>query len=389
MGKIFRPKYKDRNGVIRESAVWWIRFRQHGKTERQSTETTSETKARTFLREREGKVALNVTVNVKAERLTLSDAAGLIRHDYQANGRKSAATIEYRLAHLLAYFGESTRLARLTTGAVEAYRVARLRAKAAPGTVNREVQALGRMASLAHHQYGLAVPFARAMFVERNARQGFFEPAAFEAVCQRLRPELAALARAAYLTGWRKSELRSRQWGHVDFAAGWIRLEKEETKNREGRQFPLIPQLRDLLEAQRGRVKEIEKKTEQIVPWIFCRDDGAPVGDFKKAWATACIDAGFFQVVPVGTPKESEPQKTRKVPTRIFHDFRRTAVRNLERAGVSRSAAMKITGHKTESVYRRYAIVDESDLREAGIKLAALQGSKVGAVNGKVVSLER
>lgn len=88
-----------------------------------------------------------------------------------------------------------------------------------------------------------------------------------------------------------------------------------------------------------------------------------------------------------GTPKDGEPQQTRKVPTKILHDFRRTAVRNLERAGVSRSAAMKMTGHKREAVYRRYAIVDEGDLREAGAKLAALQSSKVTAGNGKVVAM--
>jgi hypothetical protein len=69
MGAIYRPKYKDRHGVIRESEVWWVRFRQHGKTQRQSTETTSEAKAKAFLREREGKVALNIPVNVTADRL--------------------------------------------------------------------------------------------------------------------------------------------------------------------------------------------------------------------------------------------------------------------------------------------------------------------------------
>jgi len=63
------------------------------------------------------------------------------------------------------------------------------------------------------------------------------------------------------------------------------------------------------------------------------------------------------------------------VPGRLVHDFRRTAVRNLERAGVRRFAAMKVTGHDAETVYRRYAIVDERTMREAGEKL-------VGATSG-------
>ncbi len=69
-------------------------------------------------------------------------------------------------------------------------------------------------------------------------------------------------------------------------------------------------------------------------------------------WDTACEKAG--------------------VPGRILHDFRRTAVRNLERAGISRSVAMKITGHKTESVYRRYAIVSDADLLQASRRLTGI-----------------
>ena len=79
------------------------------------------------------------------------------------------------------------------------------------------------------------------------------------------------------------------------------------------------------------------------------------IRDFRKVWKNACAAAG--------------------VPGRIPHDLRRTAVRNLERAGVPRSVAMQLTGHKTESVYRRYAIVSESDLAEGTAKLAALHGT--------------
>jgi hypothetical protein len=95
MGAILRPQYAPpgqtyaearQAGTLRESAVWWVRFRQHGKTVRQSTETTSEPKARAFLREREGWVALNIPVNVQADRLTLDEAADLIRQDNRRTG---------------------------------------------------------------------------------------------------------------------------------------------------------------------------------------------------------------------------------------------------------------------------------------------------------------
>jgi integrase len=60
------------------------------------------------------------------------------------------------------------------------------------------------------------------------------------------------------------------------------------------------------------------------------------------------------------------------LPGLLVHDFRRTAVRRLERAGVARSVAMQLVGHKTEAVYRRYAIVSENELREAVEKLGAV-----------------
>ena len=171
--------------------------------------------------------------------------------------------------------------------------------------------------------------------------------------CWPISPRISGLClRSPSARGWRvKSEILTRQWVHVDFQSGWLRLEPGETKNMEGRQFPLTSALRAVLERQRERTLAIERATGTIIPWIFHRS-GRPIKSFRRAWLTACKTAG--------------------IPDRIPHDFRRTAVRNLERAGVPRSTAMKMVGHKTETIYRRYAIADEGMLRAGGVKLEAL-----------------
>ena len=102
----------------------------------------------------------------------------------------------------------------------------------------------------------------------------------------------------------------------------------------------MTPELRATLEAQRDSTETLEAQRGAIIPWVFHRR-ASRIRDCRKAWRQACRGG-------------------RACPGRIPHDFRRTAVRNLERAGVPRSAAMKMVGHKTEAIYRRYAIVDEA-----------------------------
>lgn len=157
----------------------------------------------------------------------------------------------------------------------------------------------------------------------------------------------------AYLTGRRlKAEVLPLQWPQVDFRAGVVTLDVGTTKNSDGRTFPMIPELRAILEAQKAATDALNRKTGSIIPSVFHRTkQGRPLKGFTKAWRSACRAAGL--------------------PGRIPHDFCRTAVRNLERAGVPRSTAMAMVGHKTESIYRRYAIVDSVMLHEGGAKLAA------------------
>jgi integrase len=156
----------------------------------------------------------------------------------------------------------------------------------------------------------------------------------------------------AYLTGWRiQSEIMPLTWAQVDRKAKVIRLEPGQTKNGKGRTLPYaaLPDLDAMIEEQ-WTARERLKSAGRIVPYVFHRD-GEPVRHFRKAWANACKAAGC--------------------PGRIPHDLRRTAVRNLVRAGVPEKTAMMITGHVTRSVFDRYDITAEADLRDALGRLAA------------------
>jgi integrase len=270
--------------------------------------------------------------------------------EYRTNGRRSIDRVDLSRWNLLRYF--TGRVAVTVTGAdVVRYADLRLKEKAAAATVNRDLAALRRAYRLAVRQGVLPTAPPITALREDNVRTGFLEGEQFGAVCKRLGEVEADIARFCYHTGWRtKSEVFPLTWAQVDWAGGFIRLEPGTTKNREGRAFPITPDLRAILERRLDFTRRCERAQGRIVPWVFHRK-GQRVKTMSRSWRTACKNAG--------------------VPGRLLHDLRRTAVRNLERASVSRSVAMKMTGHKTESVYRRYAIVSEGDLREAGLKLAA------------------
>ena len=147
----------------------------------------------------------------------------------------------------------------------------------------------------------------------------------------------------------------------VDWNGGFVRLEPGTTKNLEGRAFPITSALRVILERRQDLTRRCERAQARIIPLVFHRS-GRPIHSFRRSWKKACEKVGL--------------------PGLLFHDLRRSAVRNLERASVPRSVAMKLTGHKTESIYRRYAIVAEADLREAGVKLSASLGEADSSQKG-------
>jgi integrase len=347
-------------GQIRKRGeIYWVRYYRAGKRHEESTRSSKRADAERLLKLREGDVAKGVPISPAIGRLTFDDAALDLENEYLANGRRSIIGLRVRLKiGLRPWFG-GRRMVNITTADVRAYVTQRQADKAANGTINRELSALKRMFTLANQAGRLLASPHIPMLQEDNVRRGFFDREQFESVRRRLPEEVQPVVTFGYLTGWRiNSEVLTLQWHQVDLRAGIVRLDPGTTKNREGRSFPfgMLPELRDLLEDQRAATTVLERQTGTIVPWVFHRR-GTRIRFYRRSWLRACRDAGC--------------------PGRIPHDFRRTAVRNLVRAGVPERVAMMLTGHKTRSVFERYNVVSEADLGAGVAKLAAL-GDKMG-----------
>ena len=363
MGSLYKRTFKTPDGEVHERPTWWLKYHQNGRAIRESTGTTKETVARRMLRLREGDVERGIPVNPKLDRLTFDEAARDVINDYTANRKKSLRVLRHRIAHLRPFFGGARRLAGIRVSDIRAYIVDRQRSfivtgagdqqrrrHASNGQINRELTTLKRMFSLAVQAEKLARNPHIPLLAEAPARAGFFDRELIDAVCRHLPSPIAAVIRFAFLTGWRvDSEVLTLRWANVEWPGESIRLEAGTTKGGEPRVFPFTDELRDLLQVQWAE-HEALKRTGTICPFVFHRE-GKPIKSFIKIWRVACRAAGC--------------------PGRIPHDLRRTAVRNLERAGVPRSTAMAMVGHKTESIYRRYAIVDDTSRREAAAKLNA------------------
>lgn len=356
IGRVYRrtrrdPKAKAKDSKKRiRSDIWWVQYYHRGRQIRKSTGTTSRSKAVKFLKgEIEKSMSGTLTVG-QAERLTFQDLVNGLERDYRRNGRRSLDRAQDAVDHLRSYFGQS-RAIEIVTSSIDQYVDYRMDIDgAAAGTVAYEVAIFRRMFNLAENVLGKVPKFPSIK--NQNVRKGFFEEHEFAAFLPHFEKPLQPLLTFAYLTGWRiQSEIFPLTWTQVDFTAGEVRLEPGTTKSDEGRTFPIgmFPELEELLKGQRAYTDQVQRDTNRIVKWVFHRA-GEPVRSIRGAWKAALEES--------------------KIGKKIPHDFRRTAVRRLERAGVPRSVAMRLVGHKTEEIYRRYAIVGKNDLVDGVKRLA-------------------
>ena len=219
------------------------------------------------------------------------------------------------------------------------------------------------------------------MLQEDNVRKGFLEYEDFLALRDALPEYLKGFVTFAYTSGWRKAEITGLTWNRTDRKEGFARLEKGETKNKEGRIFFFDDELKEIIERQ----WQARKKAEKLSPYVFPRPDGKDrIKDIRGAWNRGCRETGL------GFGYKTDEKYYRKWTKKglqagpMLHDTRRSAVRNMVRAGIPEKVVMTISGHKTRTVFDRYNIVSDEDLKLAACKQNAYLQAHAGTVLGTI-----
>ncbi len=332
--------------LYRRGRIWWVKYYQHGKPFRESSKSPIRSDGKRLLQKREGEICTGTFLGLEAERVCFEKVAQDLLNEYQANHRKSLIWLMRRInLHLMPFFG-GFRAVDVTTERVRAYVIQRQQAGASNGSINRELAALKRMFNLAFEMTPpkiVRVPHI-PMLRECNVRKGFFEHDEYLALQRELPEYLKPVLAFGYFTGAREGEILSLRWERVDLDGHTVHLEAGSTKNDQPRTIPITGELLETVKIQ----KAARDSRFPECDYVFHRK-GQRIGNFQRAWRSACKRAG--------------------VSGRLFHDLRRSAVRNLVRAGVPERVAMAISGHKTRSVFDRYNIVAERDLHEAASRL--------------------
>jgi integrase len=344
--------------LYKRGNTWWIKYYKNGKSYRESSGTDKKMVAKKVLERREGDFAQGKMPGIQFDKVTFDELAEEFLTEYKINARKSLDRAEKSVDHLKGYFA-GYKVSSINSPAINAYIKSRLEKEAANGTINRELSALKRMLYIGAKQMPPIVDRVPLipMLKESNIRKGFFEHSEFIALRNTLPVFLKGFVTFGYKTGWRISEIFSITWAQVDRNQGIVRLEVGETKNNDGRTVYFDDELKDVFNQQ----WELLKAKGVLIPYVFPNQLGTgPIKDIRRSWSTALQKASLNR--------------------RLFHDLRRTAVRNMVRSGIPERVAMMISGHKTRSVFDRYNIVSQTDLKEAAKRQEEYLENQMGTI---------
>ena len=355
-----RRRPKGLGSVYPHGGRWWIAYNdERGKRVRipgglngkgAVTKTEAEERLKDILAARHNGVA----VNASSQRRTVDKFLDDYVADLKTRGKRSLSSVNSHLSPIRATFG-TLRPNDLTLDVLSAYRERMTTGGSKPATVNRGLQCLRAALRLAWKAGTLARAPYIPMTPEKNARTGFFEQAEHEAILVHLPEAHADVAAFGFLTGWRLGEILGLRWNDVDEQA--VRL--ADSKNGEPRTFPLRGGVADLIKRRKAAREYETAEGSKESEWVF-HVGGFRLWDFNYTWRKATKAAGL--------------------PTRLFHDYRRTAVRDLVRSGVSQAVAMAWTGHKTDDVFRRYNVTATEDLELATDRLAEYRDARAAAL---------
>lgn len=349
--------------TYQRGAVWWIAFWHNGELHRESSQSPNdptsgrkESDAKALLKKRFGEIGRGKLIGASAEKVTFIELKEDLLTDYEINRRRSVRSVKLSIIHLEKVFG-TDRAMEIRTDRIKKYVSKRQSEGAANGSINRELSALSRMFNLAIESEKLVYAPHVPRLEENNARQGFLDHGSFLALQDHLPAYLKDPIWFLYLSGWRKGEMQSLEWRDVDLPGKAIRLRAENSKNKRPRFLALSGELLAVIQRAAAR--------RRLNCRLVFHNDGAPVANFRKSWWKACVAVGLGHLEKIG-----EGRGAKKVYHGLLvHDLRRSAVRNMVRAGINEKTAMERSGHRTRSIFDKYNISSEKDQADASEKL--------------------
>jgi len=350
--------------IYQRGRIWWIAYWQNGEQQKESSGSTDRGDAKVLLAKRLGEVAASRALGRNARALTVPDLLEMLADDYREREIQSLVDMIGKIRWMKDFF-RGVKVNQFGTEHIKRMRRALLKLELEKPTINRYASTLRRAFNVAAKNDPPLVAHVPnfPMYEENPARTGFVTDSQYRKMLGCLPDHLKGLLIFGFHLGMRRDALKALKRENVDWPAKIIRAEQLVGRKKIGRVLPIYGDMIPWLEMQMSTWGETPK-----CKYIF-HQNGLRVGEFRKSWITARKKAGL--------------------PDLLFHDLRRSAVRNMERAGVPRSQAMAISGHKTESIYKRYAIVAEADITEAGGKLTRLQDAGREAEQTKPEAPER